>query len=379
MKKIVVLGSTGSIGTNVLKVLDHLGTEEYEVVALAAKSNIEKLFLQAKQFNPKLIGVYDKDKALELQKRLPHTKVVGGLEGLLEVATTSESDLVFNSIVGMDGLQPMIAALNAGKDIALANKEVLVSAGELIMKLAKEKGCNILPVDSEHSAIFQCLQNQPIDFVKKLILTASGGPFLKTPLSQLKTVSLSDALNHPTWTMGAKVTVDSSTLMNKGFEVIEAHWLFGVPIDSIEVVVHPQSIVHSFVEFIDNTILAQLGEPEMLTPIQLALTYPKKCPGLLGDFDFTKYGRLDFIAPDFNRFSCLKMAYGAIESGESSPCYLNAANETLVERFLKKEISWYDIASKLQRLMDKHHKEQVASLDGVLHIDKIARAEAQAI
>lgn len=378
MKRVVVLGSTGSIGTNVLRVAEHLG-DEFQIVALAAHSNISKLSDQIKRFRPKIVAVYDMAKALELQKQFPDQKIVAGLEGIIEVASFEESDLVFNAIVGVHGLHPMLAALKAKKNVALANKEVLVSAGELIMKTAKENGCQILPVDSEHSAIFQCLQNQPREFVKKLILTASGGPFLKTPLDQLKQVSLDDALNHPTWTMGKKVTIDSSTLMNKGFEVIEAHWLFNVPIESIEVVIHPQSIVHSFVEFIDNTILAQLGEPEMLTPIQLALTYPEKRPGLLPPFDFTKHGRLDFYSPDQERFVCLSLAYQAIEMGKSTPCYLNAANETLVERFIKKEISWYDIAYKLQKLMDAHKIEQVSSLDEILHIDNLARSEAQRV
>ncbi|MCH9633582.1 MAG: 1-deoxy-D-xylulose 5-phosphate reductoisomerase [Chlamydiae bacterium] len=375
MKKIVILGSTGSIGTNVLNVMRHLGPLQFKLMGLAAHSNIDLLFKQAQEFHPEIIGVFDKDKALELQKRLPHIRVVGGLEGLLEVSSLEDNDLVFNSIVGMDGLQPMMAAIEAGKTIALANKEVLVSAGKVIMDAAKEKGCDILPVDSEHNAIFQCLQGQTVESVRRIILTASGGPFLHHPFEKLKEVTLKEALNHPNWKMGAKITVDSSTLMNKGFEVIETHWLFDIPIDKIDVVIHPQSIIHSMVEFIDNSTLAQMGAPEMLTPIQLALTYPKKYPGMLAPLDFTKIGRLDFIAPDTKRFNCLKLAYDALKEGDSLPCYLNAINETLVERFLKKEISWYDIPSKLQKLMDTHKKEKLNTIDDILFLDQKARKE----
>lgn len=379
MKKIVVLGSTGSIGTNVLNVIRHLGPQEYRVSAIAAHSNIDLLYKQALEFNPDLIGVYDKEKAQELQKRLPNFKIVGGSEGIVEVAAHSTSDLVFNAIVGTNGLKPMMAAIEAGKDIALANKEVLVSAGEIIMKACAQNQCKILPVDSEHSAIFQCLQNQSKEAVQRLILTASGGPFFKHSLDRLKKVTLQDALDHPTWDMGAKITIDCSTMMNKGFEVIEAHWLFDIPLKNIEVVIHPQSIIHSMVEFVDNTVLAQMGEPEMLTPIQLALTYPEKKPGLLPPFDFTKHNSLNFYPPDLDRFNCLKLAYQSLEIGESYPCFLNAINETLVERFLKKQISWYDIGQKLQHLMDQHKKEKVCSIEEVLIVDKQARREALTI
>ncbi len=379
MKKIIVLGSTGSIGTNVLNVVRHLGPSKFRILGLASHSNIDLLYEQAQEFCPEIVGVFVESQALELQKRLPHIRVVGGLEGVLEVASCTQSDLVFNSIVGTYGLQPMMAAIEAGKDIALANKEVLASAGEIIMKAAKKNGCRILPVDSEHSAIFQCLQNQPKKNVHRLVLTASGGPFLEHSMEQLKQASLEDALNHPTWNMGAKITVDSSTLMNKGFEVIEAHWLFDIPTKDIEVVIHPQSIIHSMVEFIDNTILAQMGEPEMLTPIQLALTYPEKYPGILSPFDFTKHSRLDFSPPDMNRFNCLKLAYQALEAGDSFPCFLNAVNETLVGKFLKNQISWYDISQKLQRLMDAHRQEKVNTIEEVLQVDLQARREAEQV
>lgn len=376
MKKIILLGSTGSIGTNVLKVVDHLNSPDYQVVALAAHSSIDLLYEQAKKFRPKIVAVYDKSKALELKKRLPDFHVVGGLEGLLEAASFSEGNLVFNAIVGTDGLQPMLEALKAKKNVALANKEVLVSAGDLVMKTAQKNGCTILPVDSEHSAIFQCLQGYQIESVRKLILTASGGPFFRHDEKALKEITLEQALNHPTWKMGAKVTVDSSTLMNKGFEVIEAHYLFGIPLKNIEVLIHPQSIVHSLVEFVDNALLAQLGEPQMLTPIQIALTYPDKKPGLLKPFDFTRFSKLEFYQPDTNKFQCLAMAYEALRLGGSYSCYLNAINETLVERFLKKQLSWYDIGLKLRMLMDKHTSTTLNSLSDVLELDQLARTEA---
>lgn len=376
MKKIALLGSTGSIGESVLSVLRHLNSEEYQLVALAAHSNIEKLYEQALEFKPKLIAVFDEAKALELQKKLPHIPVLAKEEGVIEVARFSESNFMFNAIVGTSGLLPMMAAIESKKTIALANKEVLVSAGELIMSAIKKNNTQILPVDSEHSALFQCLQNQPKNSVHRLIITASGGPFLNHSLDDLKKVTLKDALNHPTWTMGSKITIDSSTLMNKGFEVIEAKWLFDIPIESIDVVIHPQSIVHSFVEFVDNTILAQMGEPQMLTPIQLALTYPQKCPGMLKPFDFTQHSKLEFYQPDFLRFKCLQLAYDALKLGDSYACFLNATNEILVKRFLQKEISWYDISSKLQMLMDKHKPQPLNSIDEVLSVDHDARQKA---
>lgn len=376
MKKIILLGSTGSVGKNALKVVRHLGPSRCQVLGLAAHSNIEVLKKQIDEFKPKVVAVYNERQAQALQKERPHLEVLCHEKGLIELASHPESNLVFNSIVGTSGLLPMMAAIEAKKDIALANKEVLVSAGEIIMNSIKKNGSKIIPVDSEHSALFQCLQGQPIESVSRLILTASGGPFLHHALEKLKKVTLEEALKHPTWTMGKKITVDSSTLMNKGFEVIEAHWLFDVPIDSIEVVIHPQSIIHSLVEFIDNTLLAQLGEPEMLTPIQYALTYPNKLPGLLKPFNFAKYTQLEFKKPDFKRFHCLKIAYDSLKLGGSYSCFLNAINETLVKRFLEKRISWYDISQKMQRLMDKHCSIQPQSIHDILKIDQQARQEA---
>ena len=256
---------------------------------------------------------------------------------------------------------------------------MLVSAGELIMKAAKEFDCKIIPIDSEHSAIFQCLHEQEKESISKLILTASGGPFLNLEANKLKDVTLAQALKHPTWTMGSKITIDSSTLMNKGFEVIEAHWLFDVPIEQIEVVVHPQSIIHSMVEFVDNTILALMGKACMTTPIQLAMTYPKKYPGIHKPFDFFKNNKLEFFEPNVDKFVCLKLAYQALKDGKSNPCYLNAANETLVERFLNKEFKWHEISEKLQKMMDRHKALNVSSINCVMEVDKMARMEAQSI
>ncbi|MCH9632850.1 MAG: 1-deoxy-D-xylulose 5-phosphate reductoisomerase [Chlamydiae bacterium] len=379
MKYISLLGSTGSIGKNVLNVVRHLGPEKLEIVGLAAGSNIELLYEQALEFKPKIIGVHDEKKAAILAKRLPNIQVVSTMEGIKEVATHPDANLVVNSIVGNDGLSPMLAAISAKKDIALANKEVLVSAGELIMSACKKNNCTLIPIDSEHSAIFQCLQGQPIENVSRIVLTASGGPFRNHSADALKNVSLQEALNHPTWSMGSKVTIDSSTLMNKGFEVIEAHWLFGIPMDKIDVIIHPQSIIHSMVEFVDNTLLAQMGEPTMVVPIQYALTYPEKYPGTLSPFDFTRHNHLQFFEPNFDRFACLKLAYEAQNQGGSFPCFLNAANETLVERFLSKKIRWIEISKKLQQLLERHKKQQIESVEQILEIDRSARMEAQQI
>lgn len=376
MKQISILGSTGSVGQNVLNVARHLGPEKIKVVALAAHSNVELLYKQALEFNPEIIGVFNELKAQELAQKLPHIPIISGMEGIKAAASHSSAQLVVNSIVGNDGLTPMLAAIDAKKDIALANKEVLVSAGELIMKAIEKNGCRLIPIDSEHSAIFQCLEGKNVSDVQRIILTASGGPFLNHSIEQLQTASLDQALKHPTWEMGAKITIDSSTLMNKGFEVIEAHWLFNIPLEKIDVIIHPQSIIHSMVEFIDNTILAQLGPPDMVTPIQYALSYPEKFKGTLSSFDFTKHNQLEFYPPNYDKFTCLKLAYDAQKGGGSYPCYLNAANETLVERFLKKKISWIDISKKLQVLMNKHQKCQIQSIDDILGVDSEARVEA---
>lgn len=376
MKRIALLGSTGSIGDNALQIARHLG-DKIQVTALAVRSNIESLERQIREFKPEIVAVYDKEQALELQKRLPNQKIVAGMDGLKAVAAYENADLVISAISGTIGLVPTVAAIEAGKDVGLANKESLVSGGALVMSLVKEKGIRLIPIDSEHSAIFQCLNGEKRQAVSRIILTSSGGPFRTFSDQQLDAVSVNDALRHPTWTMGPKVTIDSSTLMNKGLEVIEAHWLFDMPTSKIDVVIHPQSIIHSMVEFVDQSILAQMGEPTMKTPIQYAMTYPDRLPGLLKPFDFIKNGKLEFFQPDKAKFLCLSLAYQAIEAGGSLPCYMNAANEVLVQRFLDREIGWKDISTKLSALMERHSIQKIVSLDTVLAVDSLARQEAQ--
>ena len=375
MKKIALLGSTGSIGQNTLEVARHLG-EEFQIVALAAKSNIDLLERQAKEFRPKIIGIYDKEPARELKKRLPTVEIVAGMEGLEAVASYGEANFVVSAITGTLGLAPTLAAIRAGKDLGLANKEALVSGGALVMSLVREKGINLLPIDSEHSAIFQCLQGEEKGSAGRLILTSSGGPFRTYTSEQLKNVSVEQALAHPTWKMGPKITIDSSTLMNKGLEVIEAHWLFDMPIEKIDVVVHPQSIIHSMVEFIDGSMLAQMSAPSMIVPIQYALTYPGRKRGLPAPFDFNKNGHLQFFRPDLEKFRCLQLAFHAVKQGGTLPCYMNAANEVLVNRFLEKQIAWHEIASKLEDLMFKHPSQSVKTLETILDVDTKARIEA---
>lgn len=375
MKSIAVLGSTGSIGKSTLKVVKHL-SDQIKVKALAANSNIDLLEEQIKEFHPEIVAVQDKKKALELQKRVPHIKVVGGVEGLEEVASYNGVDFVVMAIVGLAALPPTIKAIQSGKNIGLANKEVLVSAGELVMSLAKEKNVKILPIDSEHSAIFQCLEGHDLKDVKRVILTASGGPFRKSSLEDLQKITTEMALNHPTWAMGPKITVDSSTLMNKGFEVIEAHFLFDIPVEKLEVIVHPQSIIHCLVEFLDGCVLAEMSDPLMVYPIQYALTYPERKRGMFAPFDFTKNSTLEFFPPDFNKFPALNFAFEALKVGGSFPCYLNAANEVLVERFLNRKISWVQIMERLERLLDRHTVASCQSIDSVYAVDKLAREEA---
>lgn len=376
MKSISIIGSTGSIGENTLKIIKHL-KDELKVEALAAKSNIDLLEKQAKEFHPKMIGVYEKDKALELKKRLPHIEVVGGIEGIKAAASFASSDFVVSSMSGTLGLIPTLAAISAGKNVGLANKEALVSGGSLVMRLALEKNVSIIPIDSEHSAIFQCLMGEKKEEIRRLIITSSGGPFRLYRKEALATVSVKEALNHPTWKMGPKVTIDSSTLMNKGLEVIEAHFLFDIPVDQIDVVIHPQSVIHSMCEFIDGSIKAQMGEPSMIVPIQYAMTYPKRKKGMMPPFDFVKNQKLDFFMPDHEKFRCLQLAYDSVKAGGSLSCFMNAANEILVKRFLEGEISWQEIGEKLETLMLKHSILNVQSIDDVLLIDEEARKSAE--
>jgi 1-deoxy-D-xylulose-5-phosphate reductoisomerase len=377
MKRIAILGSTGSIGTSTLQVVNHL-SPDVKVVALAAHSNIELLEKQIYDYKPSIVAVYDKRKAEELRKKVSHIDVIieEGMEGMKAVASYEEVDFVVSSIVGMAGLIPTIAAIEAGKDVGLANKEVMVAAGALVTALARERGVKIIPIDSEHNAVFQCLYGESNEDIRRVILTASGGPFFRYSEEQLKDISVEKALNHPTWSMGPKVTVDSSTLMNKGLEVIEAYWLFSVPLEKIDVVIHPQSIIHSMVEFVDGSVKAQLNEPSMTNPILNALTYPERVVGMASPFDFAKHATLSFFPPDTSKFRCLDLAYQALKVGGSMACYMNAANEVLVQRFLSGEISWKGISESLESLMQRHEYKEIDTLEKILSVDEQARREA---
>lgn len=379
MRYLAILGSTGSIGKNTLAVARHLGKERVQIVALAAHQQIDLLEQQAREFEPKLIAVYDKEQALKLQKRLPHIPVLSGMDGLEAVAVYEKANLVISAINGAIGLIPTVAAIRAGKNIGFANKEVLVAGGELVISLVRKHNVQLIPIDSELTAIFQCLNGENEKNVQRILITASGGPFRNYTAAQLEQVTVDHALNHPNYRMGPKVTIDSSTLMNKGLEMIEAHWLFQVPIEKIEVVVHPQQIIHSLVEFIDSSMLAQMCEPDMLVPIQYAISYPQRYVGSLPPFDFLKNSTLQFSAPDMDKFRCLKLAYEAIRCGGSMPSYMNAANEVLVHRFLNKEIAWSSIASSLENLMSRHFVKKIQSLDDILSSDNLGREDAKIV
>lgn len=378
MKRLSVLGSTGSIGKNTLEIVRHL-RDEFSVVALAAHRNIDLLQQQINEFRPKLVAVFDESAAEELRSRVSGIEIVSGMDGLKAAASHPDADFVMSSISGTLGLEPTLAAVQAGKQVGLANKEALVSGGSLIMNEAKAKGLEILPVDSEHSAIFQCLTGERRPEIGRIILTASGGPFRTWDQSKLQSIGPDEALKHPNWSMGAKVTIDSSTLMNKGLEMIEAKWLFDLPPEKISVVVHPQSIIHSMVEFVDGSIIAQMGEPDMRTPIQYAMTHPVRKGGMLGTFDFLKYSHLEFSMPDMKKFPCLAIAIEAMKLGKSYSCYMNGANEVLVHRFLQREFKWHEIAERLRKLMDGHSGVEVNSLEGIVEVDARARRDAAMI
>ncbi len=372
-ERICILGSTGSIGTQALEVIEDLGT--IEVVGLSAYQNIDLLEKQIHQFHPQKVAVMDEQKAYELKKRIGAlgVEVLSGIEGFIQVATMPQCDLVLTSVVGIVGLLPTLAAIHAHKDIALANKETLVTAGELVMKEAKSHGVTIYPVDSEHSAIFQCLQGNQHNSFNRIILTASGGPFRGKTISDLENVTVEDALRHPNWTMGKKITIDSATMMNKGLEVIEAKWLFDTEVDKIEVLVHPQSIIHSMVEFEDGSVMAQMGEPDMKLPIQYAFTYPKRVKGNCPKIDFMKRSQLSFELPDMKTFGCLRLAYKAINIGGTMPAVLNGANEAAVEFFLQKKIHFLDIPILLEKAMDLHRTINEYTISDVLKADQWAR------
>ena len=367
MKKIAILGSTGSIGTQTLDVVrEH--SDELQVVALAAGSNKERLKEQIKEFHPKLVSLSDEKKAQELKEELAgeQVEVVCGMEGLIEVAGADSADVVVTAVVGMMGILPTMEAIKKGKDIALANKETLVTAGHLIIPMAKEYGVSILPVDSEHSAIFQSLQGEPKAALDKILLTASGGPFRGKSAEFLETVTLEDALNHPNWSMGPKITIDSSTMVNKGLEVMEAKWLFGVDYSQIEVVIQPQSIIHSMVQYVDGAIIAQLGTPDMRVPIEYALFYPER-RSLSGDrLDFSNLSQITFEKPDYKVFRGLSLAIEAGKTGGTMPTVFNAANERAVAKFLKGEIKYTDIVRSIEKCMDAHKVSAHPDLEEIL-------------
>ena len=375
MQKIVILGSTGSVGRSTVDVALSLSTR-IQVFAIASGSNIERLEEQARKLKPEYVAVYNEEKANELRKRGLPCEILSGMEGLCFVAGHEDVDAVVCAISGFIGIQPTLSAIKAGKRVCLANKEVLISAGSLVKRLAKQSGAKLLPVDSEHSALFQALQGENIEEVSRLIITASGGPFRNRSKDELQNVSLADALKHPSWDMGAKITIDSSTLMNKGLEVIEANVLFDTPAEKIDVVIHPQSIIHSMIEFCDGSTMAQWSDPDMKLPIQYALTYPKRVPGPCKKFDFTKAFTLEFFPPDMEKFPCLRLAFEALRSGGSAPCYLNAANEVLVDKLIHEKIRWIDIPEKLEMLMANHISTETTSLEEIMDIDKRARDAA---
>ncbi len=370
MKKIVVLGSTGSIGTQTLDVVRN--NADMEIVALAAGSNIALLEKQIREFKPRMVCVWDEKKAKELKIAVADCQVTvtSGMEGLLSLSVMEEADVVVTAIVGMIGIQPTIAAIKAGKDIALANKETLVTAGHIIMPLAKEYNVKILPVDSEHSAIFQALNGENYERISRILLTASGGPFRGFSKEQLANVTLEDALKHPNWSMGQKITIDSASMVNKGLEVMEAKWLFGVDFDQIEVVIQPKSVIHSMVEYVDGGVIAQLGTPDMKLPIQYALTYPDRRP-LPGDrLDFKTLSQISFETPDYETFRGLALAYEVGRMGGSMPTVFNAANERAVAKFLARKIDFLTIYELIEESVQAHHKIENPTVEEILAIEQ---------
>ncbi|MDE6784726.1 MAG: 1-deoxy-D-xylulose-5-phosphate reductoisomerase [Ruminococcus sp.] len=372
MKKVSILGSTGSIGTQSLEVCEK---HDFDVVALAAHSSVDMLEIQARKFRPKYVGIFNESKYSDMKNRLADTdiKILCGMDGLCEIAALDENDIVLNSVVGMVGLLPTLTAVNVGKDIALANKETLVAGGELVMSLARKKGVKIYPVDSEHSAIFQCLQGNKREQLNKIILTASGGPFYGYSYEQLKGVTKADALHHPNWSMGNKITIDSATLMNKGLEFIEAKWLFDLKPEQIEIVVHRESVIHSAVEYNDYAVIAQLGVPDMKIPIQYALLYPDRLECPTKPLSLTDYGTLTFAEPDYNTFRCLDSAIKAISLGGAYPCLINSANEEAVKAFLNDEIKFIQIGEIVSSVLEKFRFSAVSGYDDVMRADSEAR------
>ena len=380
MKRLAILGSTGSIGVSTLEIVaEH--PSRFKVVALTAGRNLALLEEQIARFRPEIVAVPDKGNAQRLQERIGASgpRVLCGTEGLIACAVESPADMVVSAIVGAAGLEPTLAAIEAGRDVALANKETLVIAGELVMAAVARSGCRLFPVDSEHSAIFQSLEGQRKCDVRRLILTASGGPFRNWSLDDLQEVTPKDALAHPNWTMGRKITIDSATMMNKGLEVIEAHWLFDVPVDDIAVHIHPESIVHSMVEYVDGALIAQLGIPNMKTPIAYALSYPERLTLDLPALDLCRLSQLNFAVPDSHCFPCLGLAYDAIRRGGTTPAVLNAANELAVDAFLQEQIGFLDIPRIIAKVVAEHTNTVASSLEPILAADTWARQAAQDI
>ena len=383
-KRVVVLGATGSIGESALKVAHDI-PERMEIVGLAANRNAKKLAAQANKVRPAAVCLVDEAKVGELRAGLEYEpRIFSGESGLVEIACLAEAEMVLVAVVGTGGLQPALAAIEAGKDLAVASKEILVMAGEIVMREAGRKGVQVLPVDSEHNAIFQCLDSQrkrptsnEESDVRRLILTASGGPFRQTPASEFESITVEQALKHPTWNMGPKITIDSATLFNKGLEMIEAHWLFGVEMKRVEVVIHPQSIVHSMVEFSDGSVLAQLSHSDMCFPIQYAVTWPERVPNSLPPLDFGKVRQLEFATPRYEDFPALNLARRAGETGGTLPAVLNAANEVAVSAFLERKISFPRIWQTVSAVMDRHTNVAHPDLDAILRADLWARQEAQ--
>ena len=381
IKKIVILGSTGSIGTQALDVVSGFNKKEYSIVGLTAHSNIGLLKKQIRKFHPGIAAVWKEKDAFELKAWCGRSgiksKVVWGMQGLIEAATYSSSNFVLSAVVGSVGIRPLLEAIKRGKRIALANKEALVVAGPILMDAARKYGAEIIPVDSEHSAIFQCLKNEDNRFVKKIILTASGGPFYRVSGERRKKITVREALAHPTWKMGKKISIDSATLMNKGLEAIEASQLFNVALENIEIVIHPQSIVHSLVEFVDGSVIAQLSNPDMRLPIQYALTYPAREASKIKELSLAKTGKLEFGSPDFASFPCLGLSLKAGKAKGIMPAVMNAANETAVESFLKNEISFGEIAKVVKKVMGIHANVRKPKLEQILKADLVARASAR--
>jgi 1-deoxy-D-xylulose-5-phosphate reductoisomerase len=382
VRGIAILGSTGSIGCNSLRVIESLGAERFKVVALAAGRNVKILADQIAQFNPELVSVDSEESSTQLRDELTARNVslprmLVGDAGLVEVATHDQAECVISATVGAVGFVPTLRALEAGKRVALANKETLVMAGELMTRAASASGAELLPVDSEHNALHQCLRGEQLSEVRRIILTASGGPFRTRDRQAMSKATVAEALQHPTWNMGAKITIDSATLMNKGLEVIEAHWLFGFSADEINIVVHPESVVHSMIELIDGSIIAQMGVTDMRHAIQYALTYPERCSSELPPLDLTKLASLNFEQPDMERFPCVGLAYRALRTGGTLPAAMNAANEEAVRAFIEERIGFSDIPRIIGEVMDRHETGEVTNLESVLQADAAARQIAR--